>query len=264
MCYYALHIFLACGHAIRGSEPIHLPEGCPLRRKDTPNRRSVRPPSLSNSISTQSSPRTTISSIDSLLMNPLRNSPSSETPCDTRLSHPLHTHRIHGLCEACCEESRLRLAELDDAAGAEVQRTFVGRARRDKVIFEGKKPRQLQLIHIRDTERLEKAQAVAAAEAAMASSPPLSPISAKDSASTLNYMRGLWTSTMEVGLRSPNSPRTPSQKSAQSAQSAQHSRQIARSPQLSSAPFEHQKPKEMDERRTLGQVSNGSGSEGST
>lgn len=189
MCYYAVSIFLDCGHAVRAAKPIDGLSGCPFRRKEWSDRQYARTPSLTHSISTQTSPRTTVSSVDSLAGPRVEAHPvASETHCRAKLSHPLHTHRFQRCCPDCRRRSRARLADLDTAI-AEAHESFVDRARRDRVrvTIEGRNHRRLRLVDDRGAEKAKAEQ-----NANVGREPPSSPPLLNDSSSTLEYIKDLW------------------------------------------------------------------------
>lgn len=116
------------------------------------------------------------------------------------MSHPLHTHRIRGPCDTCWEQAQRRLATLEDTAVVETHQTFIAKAKRDKVIFEGKRPRTLRLVAQREAEKAAAMQNLDA---------PTSPEPAKENATTMDYMRGLWeqSKAMAASVKSPDSLR---------------------------------------------------------
>jgi hypothetical protein len=93
---------------------------------------------------------------------------------------------------------------LEDAAVVETHQKFIARSKRDKVIFEGRKPRQLQLVAMRDAER----EAEAHAEGGEENDIPISQgTPGKENVTTMEYVRGLWVQSkaMAAGMRSPDS-----------------------------------------------------------
>ena len=192
MCYYALGIYAACGHAVGSAKPIEGLSGCPYRRKAMADRQFLRTPSLTSSISTQASPRTTVGSVESLPVSK-HETDTPETPCATRMWHPLHIHRFPGLCDTCQTQACGRLSDLELSI-AESQSALIQRARRDKVRIEGRQPRQLELVHRREMAKVEKAEkdAEAVKDEPQRPSSPLSIMKESAPSSTFSYMRGLW------------------------------------------------------------------------
>jgi hypothetical protein len=199
MCYYALSVFLGCGHAVRSSTPLVGGSPCLRRDQQVATAQTPRTPSLISSNSTQPTPRTTISSLESLTLDKFNQTDSyfPETDCGEALLHPMYIHRLENRCDDCEEVVARRLEELEIAVIADVQQTMVERARRSgrhKTMIEGRRPRQLELVR-----RLEPVQQTVAAEPRS----PGSPTSIRDTASAL---RGFWSSPLQ-SLRSPSSPR---------------------------------------------------------
>ena len=206
MCYYALLIFSGCGHAIQGQKPVNGAHRCPLaRQRQELDNRSSGTPSLSNSVSTRPSPRTTISTLDAYQPNAeteAEASAPSHSPCGQKMTHPLFTHRVRSLCDECWQQSERRMAELEASVLGETHHQFVLKAKRDKVVFEGRRPRQLQLVAMRDAERaVERAvppltpPKPAPTQSVEESQTSTSPVSIKTTASTISYVRGLWEQT---------------------------------------------------------------------
>ncbi|KPI43540.1 uncharacterized protein AB675_6667 [Cyphellophora attinorum] len=126
------------------------------------------------------------------------------------MSHPLFTHRVPGPCNTCWEEVQYRLANLEDLAVVETHRNFITKSKKEKVIFEGRKPRQLRLVAMRDAERAAEAEVQADAEAGEARDlPNPQGTPGKENVTTMEYVRGLWVQSkaMAVGMRSPDSLR---------------------------------------------------------
>jgi hypothetical protein len=198
MCFYAISIFSGCGHVVRSSTPVLGGPPCPHRNQQMRTAQTPRTPSLISSSSGQPTPRTTISSLDSLTLDKLNLTGTylENNDCDEVLSHPMYIHRLEKRCDDCEEAVTRRLEQLEIAVIAEVQETMAERARRSrrhKTMFQGKRPRQLELV-----KRQEPVQQPTPAQARS----PGSPTSIRDTASAL---RGFWNSPLQ-SLRSPSSP----------------------------------------------------------
>jgi hypothetical protein len=201
MCYYALSIFLSCGHAVRAEQPIAGLSGCPLRRKETSDRQFMRTPSLTNSMSTQASRRTTIESTRSSLQSTSQCA-NPETPCDKILTHPMYTHRSEGNCPECWQETQKRLRSVETAVAEEQRPIFekvIEKVRKDKTTIEGTRPRRLMLVDRRDAQNIEARE-----NAKALAHPPSTPRSTSDGSSTYAYMKELWSGSKT--LRSLHSP----------------------------------------------------------
>ena|ERR1700677_4168250 len=121
MCYHDLYLYLACGHAISGAEPIENAPPCPAATREL-----FRKPSLASPISA-SSPTAPWS--DKRARIHTRNASSVALgTCHEKLAHPLHTYRIEGLCIKCHSDRERRLAKFEvRSIKAGVERDFARR-----------------------------------------------------------------------------------------------------------------------------------------
>jgi hypothetical protein len=218
MCYYDLYIYQGCGHGLRADLPV---AECPEQRKVLPDGQSTRTPSLTHSVSTRASRRTTGDSLPEQEItdfasddqatedNASRAQENTEAkePCSKIQWHAFHTRLSLGNCPGCSRAAQARLSALL-ASIAEDQTNQGGETQtREKPLWKpvtitrSKTPRPLLLVARHEVEMAAKAQ-TAAAEAPLPASPSTTTFhdarstyaaTFNDAASTVSYMKELWT-----------------------------------------------------------------------
>jgi hypothetical protein len=113
MCYHTLYLFLACGHSIPSITPLAHARSppCPARSRALFHNPSLTSPILASPwyASVQAgvgAARDDQSSSDDAHGDDI-------LVCNQKLSHPLHTYRIAGLCRRCERECEERLARFE-------------------------------------------------------------------------------------------------------------------------------------------------------
>lgn len=109
MCYHNLYLFLACGHSVASVTPFAHARSppCPARSRALFHNPSLASPILGSPWDA-SGPAGATATRDDQSSDDAHS--DGVLVCNERLSHPLHTYRIAGLCRRCEREREERLA----------------------------------------------------------------------------------------------------------------------------------------------------------
>ena len=116
MCYHTLYLFLSCGHCVPSYRPLGHSPPCPARSRAFSRRPSLASPIGNGVVGPWTGATREPQSDDS------EGGPEEEEGevlaemCNEKLSHPLHTYRIAGLCLRCRREREERLARFEVGA----------------------------------------------------------------------------------------------------------------------------------------------------
>jgi hypothetical protein len=112
MCYHTLYLFLACGHAIPSFAPLAHERSppCPARSRALFRRPGLASPIVAPQCSDEVSDEVLAEGVFAEGVLP---EGVLADGCGEKLSHPLHTYRIAGLCLRCLREREERLARFE-------------------------------------------------------------------------------------------------------------------------------------------------------